>query len=298
MAFPEMMSASASGKPSEKLRPVVLDADFSVIDVTHMADAEARGTAAELLKLAGLKTVFSAAGPLAGSGLSLSDLRDGERKRAVKFATDLIDEALVLDAKLIFVISGPDPGPERRAAATAALRESLGTLCSYAQTRSRGRSLAVALEPSDRTVQHRQLVGPHAEAAALASELRRDHDNFGLVIDLSHIHELGEEPGVVLRLCRDSIRHIHLSNTVLDDQTDPLYGDQHPPFGTAGGRVGVPELAAFIRLCLANLPPSERGRPSMSLEIKARPGQDSEVLLAAGKRAFFDAWALVEARQG
>ncbi len=293
MAFPEMMSAVPPDSPVDRLRFVALDSDFSAIDVTHFPDAAGRSAAAELLKGAGLRVFFGGAGPLSASGLSLCDLREPEREKAVAFAKGLIDEALTLGAELIFVISGPDPGPENREAAGGSLRKSLHSLCAYAMDHSTSRLLSVAVEPSDRNIQHRQLVGPHAEAAALATDLRRDHENFGLVLDLSHIHELGEDPDVVVRLCRDSIRHVHLSNTVLDDSASPLYGDQHPPFGVPGSRVDVPGLAAFIQQCLAELP----AKPSMSLEIKARPHQDSEVLVAAGKRSFVKAWTLLEAKR-
>ncbi len=291
MAYPETMTDS--GLTVGLLEPSVLDETFSVIEVTHVASAGDRRRARRLLETAGLRVNFAGTAPLAHSGLSLSALDRVERERAVAFARGLVDEAVEMGAEMAFFIGGPDPGPSLRAPATAALAESLHELCAYGRKAAGPGRLRLAIEPGDREVDHRELVGPFGEAAPLAEGLRREFPEFGLVIDLSHLHQLGEDRAAVIRRSAPYAWDFHLANAVLDDPADPRYGDKHPRFGVPGGRVGTADLAEYIRQVLEGTTAAGCPQPGMSIEVRPGPDEDSDVALASSKRSFLDAWAMI-----
>jgi sugar phosphate isomerase/epimerase len=285
---------AGSGPIIESLEECLSDADFSIIDVTHVADPGARKRSGEILRNAGIRVVFSGIPPLVFNGYNLSSCDTPAREAAVARGMELIDEALSIGAETIFFISGPDPGPEKRRLAYEMLAKSMGSLCSYASTRSSSRELVVALEPADRTVQHKQLLGPFLEVGEFAHEIRRDYSNFGLVVDQSHIQQLDEQPEKVFARCGEFTRHVHLANAVVDEPAHPLYGDQHPPFGIPGSRVGVEELSGFIKTILENTFWDGRIKPGMSLEVKPRLGEKPRAVIERAKADFVKAWTMYQ----
>jgi hypothetical protein len=92
----------------------------------------------------------------------------------------------------------------------------------------------------------------------------------------------------------DNLIHTHFGNCVMRDPENPLYGDQHPPFGIPGGENGIEELRLFLEALIysgffaKSVPTS---MPVLSMEIKPRPGESSELVMANGKRALKYAWA-------
>lgn len=286
---------TGSGPVVESLEECISDDDFSIIDITHITDPVVRRRSGQILRDAGVRVVFSGIPPMVFDGHNLSSLDMFTRKAAVTCGMELIDEAISMGAETVFFISGPDPGPERREQAYAVLSESMRRLCSYASVRSLSRELTVALEPADRSVQHRQLLGPFSEAAVFARDIRRDCSNFGLVVDQSHIQQLGEQPQNVLAQCAQFVCHVHLANAVVDDQAHPLYGDQHPPFGIPGSRVSVEDLSRFIKTMLDCTLWNGTVRPSMSLEVKPQPGEKPRTVISRAKADFVEAWTMYQA---
>jgi len=290
MAYPETMAGT--GPIVERLSAAARDTTFSALEVTHIEDPGDRAAARRVLETAGLRVVFAGTVPLAHSGLSLSDTSPRRRRSAVELACSLVDEAGELGAELVYVISGPDPGPSGRAAARRALFESLGEICRYAREHRaslRPGGVRLAIEPADRDIDHRELAGPFDEVIPLVEEIRRDFPEFGLVVDQSHLLQLGEDPARVLPRCARYVWDYHLANAVLDDPAHPRYGDKHPPFGTAGGRVGVPELADYLRL-IARVTAGPAAPPFVNLEVRPGPGEDPDLVVAGAKRAFTRAW--------
>lgn len=315
MAYPDLMSGT--GPIVDRLAATARDTTFSVIEVTHMESPADRAAARRVLETAGLRVVYAGTVPLAHSGLALSATAPRERRQAVDFACSLVDEAREIGAELCYLISGPDPGPGLRREALRALGESLREVCRYAREqsphageKSPARSLKLALEPADRDIDHRELTGPFAEVIPLVEEVRRDYPEFGLVVDQSHLAQLGEDPARVIPRCAPYIWDYHLANVVLDDPAHPQYGDKHPRFGVAGGRVGIRELASYLRLMKATAAAATGAAaatdtgaiapvglpPIVDLEVRPAPGEDPELVLASAKRAFAEAWALAAPR--
>ncbi len=280
----------------DNLEQCLNDSDFTVIDITHIEDFNARKRVAEILRHFGIRVIFSAIPPMVFNEYNLSTLDSDLRKSAVSRGKELIDEALSLGAETVFFISGPDPDPQKREQAYSALYSSMKSLCSYARTKSTHKELVVALEPADRAVQHKQLLGPFSETSVFAKEVRRDYDNFGLVVDQSHIQQLNEQPESVFTQCAGFVCHIHLANAVVDDSTHPLYGDQHPPFGIPGSRVSVLDLSRFIQTALNHTLWDGNRRPSMSLEVKPRSEENPWDVITKAKIDFINAWDMYRTR--
>src|SRR4030042_879222 len=79
----------------------------------------------------------------------------------------------------------------------------------------------------------------------------------------------------------------HFGNCIIQDKTNPMYGDQHPRFGAPNGENDVPELAAFLK-ALEKMgyftKKAATVKPVISFEVKPAPGESSEAILAGSKR--------------
>lgn len=297
VAFPEVLGGQ--GPVLDTVRKIVEDPFFSAIEVTWIRHAEVRDRVASLLRTGDMDVVYLAGVPILLQRLDLSSLHEESRREAVAALKPLIDEAYVLGARLLLVGSGPDPGPGYRDAAKAQLVKSLGELCAYAKEVS-DTPLTITLENYDRDVDKRFLLGPTREAVEVARLIRKEHPNFGLTIDESHLCQLREDAGQELPDAMDVVVHVHLANCVLDNNL-PGYGDQHPRFGVPGSEVGVEEMASFLSaLDQAGYfrKPLPTRLPVVSVEVKPQPGEESLAVIANAKRTFMRAWAQYSLRQG
>jgi sugar phosphate isomerase/epimerase len=156
-------------------------------------------------------------------GLNPSALEEEERRKAVEGLGNIIEDAGAHGVWLIALCSGPDPGANKRKDATGKLIESLNELCQKAE--DCGANLL--LETFDRTMDKKLLIGPMDEAVKVISEVRKQHDDLGLMWDLSHGPLLNEKPDV-LRKTGELIEHIHIGCAKKADNGGLL--DHHPGF--------------------------------------------------------------------
>lgn len=118
-------------------------------------------------------------------------------------------------------------------------------------------------------------------------------NNFGLMVDLSHIPITYESSRFVIQTLRPYISHLHIGNAVVKEGC-PGYGDKHPRFGFPNSANDVEQLAEFFRIL------KEEGffRPQeplvLSMEVTPQPGEDAGIILANTKRVINRAWALTE----
>ncbi len=288
MAFPETIRGE--GPILETVTKIAEDDFFTEIEVTWMKDPEVRRKVRDALKIGHLTVGYGAQPPLLIRKLDLNSLDEEERKRAVAQVKACIDEAVELGAKRVAVLSGPDPGEPHRARASELLVRSLKELCDY----GRGKGIGITLEIFDREVDKRCLIGPAVEAAAIAEEVRKDFDDFGLLYDLSHLPLLREKPLEALSAIKDYLVHIHVGNCAMRDPSHPAFGDQHPRFGIEGGENDVPQLVEFLRALfkvgyLTEKPTGEL--PIVAFEVKPLPGESPELVIANTKRVWREAWA-------
>jgi sugar phosphate isomerase/epimerase len=285
---------AGEGPILETLSQIATDPFFSAVEVTRMRDGKVRAQAAQLLAPAGMEVIFSAQGPLMQQGLSLCDLDQGGRRKAVDVCKAMIDEAYELGAAILVVVSGPDPGESARPKATEALVGSLEQLCADAQEKAGERMLAISLENFDREVDKKCLIGPTREAARVAEAIRGEYSNFGLTIDLSHQPLLRESVDEMVLAAVDHLIHVHVGNCVVGDSGHPAYGDRHPRFGLPGGAIGVEELKRFLEALIyggyfkRNTPTT---MPVVSFEVRPLENESSDLVIANAKRALTQAWA-------
>lgn len=287
MAFPEL--GGGSGPWEETVRQIALDPFFNAIEITHIEDPATRERVRDLIKLAGLAVGYGAHPTILGRGLNINALDEDERSRACEVLKAHLDEAIYMGAESFVFLSGKDPGPEKRREAVAALVKSLGFLCAYSAEKGGPKVVA---EVFDSEVDKCCLLGPAALAREVAEAVARDHDNFGLLVDLSHIPLLNESPEQALVPVKDHIGGLHIGNAVTDPELAG-YGDNHPIFGTPGSANDVPEVVEFLRVLLDTGILNGQQRPIVSFEIKPMDGQDSLVMIANAKRVLNEAWAAV-----
>ena len=88
------------------------------------------------------------------------------------------------------------------------------------------------------------LLGPAQLGRQVAEEVSKEHENFGLLVDLSHIPLLKESPEEALVPVKEYLAGAHIGNAVMDPGL-PGYGDNHPAFGAPGSANDVSEVADF-----------------------------------------------------
>jgi sugar phosphate isomerase/epimerase len=290
------------GPVVETLRRIASDSDFGAVEIAPVRHPDVRAQAQALLRTTQLQVVYLPILPILLERLELGSADVAARATALARVKTLIDEAIAFGSTLAMVQGPLDPGETQRAAATARLVEDLQYLCDYADARSETRRLHIVLENFDRDIEKKRLIGPTREAAALADAVARG--NFGLTIDLSHLPLLGESAAEALTLAAPHLLHAHIGNCVIDHRDTPLYGDFHPRFGHPLGRNDLPEVVEFIhQLFHVDYFARARARlgtaPILSMELRTIPGEEeSEAILANGKRTFIRAWhRVIQERQ-
>ena len=288
--FPEC--GGGDGPILETLARVAQDDFFGAVEIGRINNPAVRNQAAQMIEQAHLKVAFGAQPIILGGKLNLNSLDASGRTQAVEALRPYVDQAVEVGAKQFVVLSGPDPAPADRLAATGALADSLRDLCAHAHQFG----VDVWLETFDRAVDKKALIGPADEAAALAAEVKRGFPGFGLVYDQAHMVLLDESPASALALLRDHLVHAHVGNAVKVPGR-PGYGDLHPRFGYPGSENDVPELVEYLRALFAvgylHENPKIGARPWVGFEVKPQPGEASDATLANLKRAWREAWAQV-----
>lgn len=287
MAFPEL--GSGNGPWEETVRHIALDPFFHAIEITHIEESRVRDRVRDLTHLASLSVAYGAHPLILGQGLNINSLDKEERTRVCDLLKNHLDEAIYMGAESFVLLSGKDPGAENRAEAVKALIMSLEDLCTYSADKDGPR---IVVEIFDRDVDKCCLLGPSDMAKEVAAQVNKKFDNFGLLVDLSHIPLLNESPKEALVPVKEYLTGAHLGNAVTDANNSG-YGDNHPIFGTPGSVNDVAEVVAFLRTLFEIGFLNEKQRPIVSFEIKPMEGQDPLVIIANAKRVLQRAWSMV-----
>ena len=217
-SFPSSkISAERFEKSLAKIKPY----GFSVVEYYiegHDADKTAK-------MLNGWESVFLSAALQKQAGLNPSSCDAAERARAVELLSESMRFAVQAGSRAVLVNSGTRPDDEKRD--TECLKYLRESLCEL--HRNVG-EINILIEPGDRDVEYRHLIGHTDIAVDFIQDIRSDIPGIGLVFDTSHIAQLGEKLTASWEIARGSCSHLHLANCSLVKGT-PLYGDKHPPFG-------------------------------------------------------------------
>jgi sugar phosphate isomerase/epimerase len=280
----------------EACRKIFRDDFFTAAEIVPPADPLARRHLVEEARAAGVTLVVAAALSYFQQGIRPASADPAVWERSLEGAKRIVDECVEMGVGLQQVTAGPDPGPDDRAAARSRLVEFYVRLCGYAAARYPDHPLAFTLEPTDRDVQIRGLIGPTEEAVEVIAAVRRHWPNMGLTLDLAHIPQVGETFEQAVDTGKAYLDHVHLANTVIRQRDHPQYGDQHPQFGVPGGEYDMPDVAQFVAALLRAgffKPQSYGPRPVMSAEVRPAAGQQPDLVLAATKRKLRLAFASV-----
>lgn len=273
----------------ECLGKVVADDYFDAVEVARINDPEVRRAAAGLIRTGHMVSAYGGQGRTLSAGLNLNDLDEGGRQKAVDTLKEGIDEAYELGCVGFSFLSGRYR-EETKEQSLHQLIKSTRELCAYA--RGKG-DMPICCEVFDYDIDKKALIGPASLAARYAGIIREEFENFGLLVDLSHIPMIHETIEEGILPVKDYIIHAHMGNTVIKSPDCEAYGDNHPRFGFPDSENDVNELAGYLRLLLKIGFLNEKTRPIVSFEVKPWKDEPSEAVIANAKRTLNLAWELV-----
>ena len=272
--------------PIESLKAICRDEYFDAIELKGYGEKNAEATA--LLDQSHLKVCYGAQPRLLGPKLNPNAIDEEERKKAEKTLLEAVDEAEYFGAGGIAFLAGKW-SPETKDEAYPQLLKTTRAICDSAATKGTN----VALDVFDFDIDRAALIGPAPYAAKFAADMRTTHNNFGLLVDLSHFPTTYETSQFVIRSLRPYITHFHFGNAVVKPGCDG-YGDLHPRLGYPNSANDIPELVDYLRV-LKNEGFFDAENPYvLSMEVTLRPGEDELIVLANTKRCLNRAWALLE----
>jgi sugar phosphate isomerase/epimerase len=287
MAYPSVIKGD--GPIEETFRKIALDDYFEVAEITWMKDPNVRKNVKKMIETSHLTVAYGGQPRLLTTGLNINDLEEGGRLQALASLKEGIDEAYEMGCTGFAFLSGKYTEAKKEEA-FAALVKSTKELCRYAKEKG---NMTVAIEVFDYDVDKKSLIGPVALAKRFAEEIRKEHSNFGLMVDLSHLPLLHETAKESLIPVKDYIVHAHMGNCVVRDPSWPAYGDAHPRFGFPGGENDVDELVEYLRVLLSIGFINKQKRPIISFEVKPYGDEDADLVVANAKRVLNMAWERV-----
>ncbi|NLI90080.1 MAG: TIM barrel protein [Epulopiscium sp.] len=287
MAYPETIRGE--GPILETVKKIAVDDYFTAIEVTNIKDDEVRKEVKKMLDTSSMTVAFGGQPMLLTNGLNINDLDETKRQEAVNMLKKGIDQAYELEAAGFAFLSGKYE-EETKEDSYQALVKSTKELCEYSKSKG---DIPVILEVFDYDIDKASIIGPVDMAKRYAEDIRAEYDNFGLMVDLSHIPMLRETVEESILPIKDYIVHAHMGNCVIADPSLPAYGDLHPRFGFPGGENDVDELVEYLKVLMDIGFISKERRPIVSFEVQAFGDEDPDIVVANAKRTLNLAWARV-----
>ena len=287
MAYPNTMKGE--GPIEETVRKIAVDDYFDAIEVTWMKDDKVRRNVKKMIDSSHMSVAYGGQPRMLTTGMNINDLDEEKRLAALASLKEGIDEAYEIGACGFAFLSGKYEEATKEESYQALLK-STKELCRYAKSKG---DMPVALEVFDYDIDKKSIIGPVALAKRFAEDMRKEYDNFGLLVDLSHIPMIHESIEENLEPIKDYIIHAHMGNTVIKDPSCEAYGDMHPRFGFPNGENDVDELVAYLRKLMEIGFISEERRPIVSFEVKPWGDEDPDIVVANAKRTLNLAWARV-----
>lgn len=209
-----------------------------------------------------------------------------EQAQARMIVRDMIDQAVAIGATGFIFASG-GPMPDQASSANYAV---FADFCRWLCCELKPHGITAQLEPFDMTIDKKFLYGPTDKCVALIESLKPDVDNIGIELDMAHLPLMGESFEHAIRLTAPYLKRVHLGNCVLKDQTNPRYGDTHPPMGFPGGEIDVPELTKILGLLLEVGFLSIENRGNLVIEMTPWPGKSVDETIRDGFNRLRAAW--------
>lgn len=272
--------------PMDSLLAIARDDYFDAIELKGYGPDDEKAKA--VLEQSHLKVCYGAQPHLLGPKLNPNAIDETERRKAEDTLIKSVDEAEYLGAQGIAFLAGKWEQATRDNA-YAQLLKTTRAVCDYAATKN----MNVELEVFDFDMDKAALIGPAPLAAKFAADMRITHNNFGLLVDLSHFPTTYETSQFVIRTLRSYITHFHFGNAVVKPGCDG-YGDLHPRLGYPNSANDTMELLDYLRILKEEGFFNAENPYVLSMEVTPRPGEDEQIVLANTKRVLNRAWALLE----
>ena len=286
-AFPG--ARTGEGNIVASMRKLVEDDFWTAVEVGPIKDVKERHEVRKLLEGSHMYVAYATQPKVFANKLNLNSLETRERGTAVSSIKSSVEEAFHLGAEVVRLVSGKDPGEEKREDAKQALADSLAEVMDYASGLGRMR---FTLKIFDRDIDKKALIGHFSDAADVAEVLCPKYANFGLLSDMSHFPLLNEDPKQALEQVKRYPLDFHIGNCVMRDRLHPAYGDLQPRFGIPGGEQDTEELRAYFQLLkdMELIGPAKK--PFCSAEVRPLLAEEySELIIANAKRTIKEAWA-------
>jgi sugar phosphate isomerase/epimerase len=287
MAYPATMKGE--GPILETIKKIAVDDYFNAIEITWIKDTEVREQVKKILDASHMTVAYGGQPRLLTTGLNINDINPSERAKAITSLKEGIDEAYEMNAVGFAFLSGKYEENKKDEAYTA-LVSSTKELCEYAKSKG---NMNVLLEVFDYDIDKKSLIGPASLARQFAKDICKENDNFGLMVDLSHIPLLKESIEESILPVKEFIRHAHMGNCVVKNPQLPAYGDAHPRFGFPGSENDIDELAEYLKVLKKIGFLNTKNPPIVSFEVKPFGDEDSDVVIANAKRTLNIAWGRV-----
>jgi len=297
-SFPEL--GSGSGPIFEKLDYVLETNLFRVLEITYRNTEQGFIELQQYLGRKSIRTVYLAPSAIQERGLDPNSLDETERRKAVKVLKGFVEKAYLLRAEKLMVCSGPDPGPMDRERAKRQLIKSLNELLEWTHQSNKDYLLELILENFDRELQKKRLLGPTHESVELIMEVKKNFGNINLILDQSHLRQLGEDHQESLFLARNCLGHVHLANCLLKNRSHSQWGDGHPAFNMEGSELGTSDIVHMLDTLfeIGYLKKEPTGKlPTISLEVKPLlPDGDPYATFRDTCNTFLEAWGRFKSR--
>lgn len=286
--YPEAMTGR-SGTVFDGVLQLSKDDFFQAIEVGWMKDWNERDRVSKLLRTTEMDVAYATQPRTIREGLNLNTFDEEHRRASVEAIKEEIDKAAHLNASRLRLLAGKDPGVEQREEAKRQLIKSIKEICRYADERA---DLTVTLKIFDRNIEKKSLIGTFDDTSDVADVIAKDHDNFGVLVDLSHFPLLGVEPEESIPKVEEHITDFHIGTCVLE-RNHPAYGDKQPRFGIEHSENNTEDVANFFAFLLERGLLKPPDRPMVSVEVAPFMAEDrSEVIVANAKRVWKQAWAM------
>jgi len=284
-AYPQVMQGKDYVATLEK----ICEDDFwTAVEIGPVKDVRERDRARQILAVSGLTVCYATQPTVLPMKLNPHHFDAAERARVLNIIKGCVDEAYQLGAQHIRVMSGKDPGDEKREDAKKLFEEFLHHVCDYVKTNG---DMKVTLKVFDRDIDKKALIGTFADTRDVAAPVASAHDNFGVLADLSHFPLLREDVKASLMLVKDFFMHFHIGNCVVEEGHF-LYGDLQPRFGVPGGSIDTPEVRDYFRVLLELGLLNTENPPVLSTEVRPLLAEETSALVIANaKRVIRAAWA-------
>lgn len=270
------------------LKKILVDDYFDLLEISQLPFASLNDVVPAIIKASHMDFTYCGHSRLFASKLNINSLDETERVKAVEEMKRGLDEAHAFGASEYQFLSRTYD-ETKIAEHIDALAKSTREICEYAKQYN----IPVTLEIFDYDVDKKSLLGPIDRVVAFMEKVK-DLDNFGFMVDCSHIPLIRETLSENMDPIKDKILHAHMGNAQFKIKDDAAYGDMHPRFGYPGGENDTEYLAEFLQKLKDYGYLYEGGNNDLSFEIRPVPGEDPDLVIANAKRTLNAAWRMVK----